>query len=61
MAIDVEENQRDEPVASEAQGRWDVGLGERLVETIWNWLGRDARDRERHTSSVNGVTLRKAA
>jgi hypothetical protein len=25
----------------EANERWDVGLGERLAQTIWKWLGRE--------------------
>ena len=64
-----EESERSEvdsssPERAEAEGRWDVGLGERLVQTIWNWLGRDAGERRRgldRSSSDNSESMRKAA
>ena len=61
MVIYVEEKQRDDSAASEAQGRWDVGLGERLVETIWSWLGRESDDAKVEGRSGKVEEMRKAA
>ena len=48
-------------VAGEPAERWDVGLGERLAETIWKWLGREAVTMQEAQRDPEPVRLRKAA
>jgi len=51
-----------EPLAKgEPAERWDVGLGERLVETIWKWLGRESVSMHEAPRDPQPVRLRKAA
>jgi hypothetical protein len=63
MRIQEESKRRQEnrdSQVSEAEGRWDVGLGERLVQTIWNWLGREQTPRNEGQSD-HSQNMRKAA
>ena len=51
-------------LVGEPSGRWDVGLGDRLAQTIWKWLGREVGAKgmvETPSGSPAPVRLRKAA
>jgi hypothetical protein len=42
-------------------GRWDVGLGERLAQTIWRWLGREGEGMRIGPVEGEGERRREAA
>jgi hypothetical protein len=50
-----------EGAAEDSGERWDVGLGERLAQTIWRWLGRESVRLPEGPRDPEPVSLRKAA
>jgi hypothetical protein len=61
MPEQVDQPRVAESVSGESTQRWDVGLGERLAQTIWRWLGREAVSLPEAPRDPEPVRYRKAA